>query len=222
MASSQHPAHFKRQIPPEGGALGERAKGPDYLIDENGCWVWQRGLTRGYPRLGIRGLDQRAHRAYFEIAKGPIPEGYDIHHTCKNQLCVNPDHLEGITQREHDIEHFLGEKAGLTIGQVLEIRERGRIYGVRAEDVAEEFGIYWSTVNNYWAGDRRWSEFFGDDPGPAVPIHPPCPECGGHVERGPSGGPSGKRSDRRKEYCSPACRQKAYWRRRRVREGAGA
>lgn len=66
-------------IPAEGEALSPKAEGADYEIRDCGyetlCWVWLRGLMRGYPRIALAGTDQRAHRAYYELAYGPIPAG---------------------------------------------------------------------------------------------------------------------------------------------------
>lgn len=76
--------------------------------------------------------------------------------------------------------------------------------GTKAEDVAGEFGIYWSTVYNYWSGDRRWADLLSDDPGPAVPTDP-CLNCGGEVDRH-RGGKTGKRGCRLKKFCTPQCR----------------
>lgn len=42
-----------------------------------------------------------AHRAMFELVNGPVPDGLDLDHLCRNTLCVNPDHLEPVTRREN-------------------------------------------------------------------------------------------------------------------------
>ncbi|MFJ3037756.1 HNH endonuclease signature motif containing protein [Streptomyces tendae] len=48
----------------------------------------------GYFRL--RGTNQYAHRAAYELARGPIPDGLVIDHLCRNTACANPEHLEAV------------------------------------------------------------------------------------------------------------------------------
>lgn len=73
-----------------------------YKVDENGCWVWTgAGHTKGYGTVSIDGEIILAHRYFYEKHKGPIPPHHDVHHTCRNRLCVNPDHLEALTRRKH-------------------------------------------------------------------------------------------------------------------------
>ena len=88
-------------------ADNERAKRfpVGYLIQENGCWDWVGTKTRfgyGLARLGPRNTPLRqAHRMMYERHKGPIPKGLVIDHLCRNTSCVNPDHLEAVTQKEN-------------------------------------------------------------------------------------------------------------------------
>jgi hypothetical protein len=69
----------------------------------SGCWLWTGahdakgyGFCR-YPRDGIN-VVQNAHRVVYEIERGPIPNGLDLDHLCRNSACVNPDHLEPVSR----------------------------------------------------------------------------------------------------------------------------
>jgi hypothetical protein len=66
------------------------------------CWNWTGALDNGYGRFqgGPRGSKvHRAHRLAYELLVGPIPEGLVLDHLCRNRRCVNPDHLEPVTNR---------------------------------------------------------------------------------------------------------------------------
>jgi hypothetical protein len=68
----------------------------------DGCWLWT-GLkaSGGYGRIKIDGTHQQVHRVAYEMHIGPIPDGLQLDHLCRNKACVNPDHLEPVTQREN-------------------------------------------------------------------------------------------------------------------------
>ncbi len=76
-----------------------------YTAEPNsGCWLWLRSLNnKGYGKLcGLGGeRSMLAHRFSYELHKGPIPEGLVLDHKCHTPSCVNPDHLEAVTQKEN-------------------------------------------------------------------------------------------------------------------------
>lgn len=82
-----------------------------YDVDENtGCWIWNRMIRAdGYGRLsghlGRKLGTYSAHRAMYEQEVGPIPDGKHLHHTCEHRSCVNPAHLQPMTQSEHNKMH---------------------------------------------------------------------------------------------------------------------
>lgn len=101
------------------GSHARRKSPHEYLVDdETGCWVWQRAKDQlGYGHLRLRdNKTRRAHRHYYEQHVGPIPEGLELDHLCRNPSCVNPDHLEAVTHRENMLrgKGFAAENARKT------------------------------------------------------------------------------------------------------------
>ena len=67
---------------------------------DSGCWEWQAYRDdQGYGTIKREGKTCRAHRVGYELYVGPIPDGLVIDHRCRNTSCVNPRHLEPVTNR---------------------------------------------------------------------------------------------------------------------------
>jgi HNH endonuclease len=64
----------------------------------DGCWEWRGAHTLGYGSIREGGRGQLVHRIMYERLIGPIPEGTEIDHLCRNRGCVNPGHMEPVTK----------------------------------------------------------------------------------------------------------------------------
>lgn len=103
---------------PRGLTLTERFWRSVEVAGPDECWTWRdapRASDNWYAT--IRTDDGRvalAHRVSYEIHNGPIPDGLVIDHvchnrdlsctrgtTCSHRRCVNPAHLEAVTQEEN-------------------------------------------------------------------------------------------------------------------------
>lgn len=71
------------------------------IKQEGDCWLWTGATNWEYGSTSIDTGDFRAHRLFFSWFKYDIPKGLTIDHLCKNRRCVNPDHLEDVTQKEN-------------------------------------------------------------------------------------------------------------------------
>jgi hypothetical protein len=146
---------------------------------EDACWPWKgsRGRT-GYGRLRPQANlgDQRlAHRAAWTLARGPIPAGLRVLHSCDNRACCNPRHLflgtqadnmadckrkgraaagdrNGTRTRPDRVRR--GERSGrakLTAADVCAIR-REAASGALQREIAARYGIDRSVVSRIVAG----------------------------------------------------------------------
>lgn len=66
---------------------------------EGDCWIWAKAISSsGYGSISVEGRIHNAHKASYQTFVGPVPIGSVLDHLCRNTACVNPAHLEAVTQ----------------------------------------------------------------------------------------------------------------------------
>lgn len=69
-----------------------------FIIAPSGHWIWTANtLPNGYGQMDKK----YAHRLSHEFYIGPIPSGMVIDHLCRIRNCVNPMHLQAVTQKKN-------------------------------------------------------------------------------------------------------------------------
>lgn len=75
------------------------------VVEELGeCWQWIGTVKKdtgnqngGYGAYGI----ELAHKYAYEFFNGPVKEGFELDHLCRNRGCANPTHVEEVTHFEN-------------------------------------------------------------------------------------------------------------------------
>lgn len=141
--------HHKRDKP---GPLVPRLESKIEFTD--GCWLWRGGQDgKGYGRVFVFGRGAMgAHVATYELLVGPVPEGLHLDHLCRTPLCVNPAHLEPVTNAENVRR---GVRAKLNAGQVALIRDMIAM-GHPNPTIGWIFGVNRGTIQDIRVG-RTWT-----------------------------------------------------------------
>lgn len=129
-----------------------------YVEEDRGhgtpCWVWQLSKTsEGYAHWSRKGHTlTAAHRIYWEQANGrPVPAGLQLDHLCRQRDCVNPDHLEPVTNAEN-VRRTPATK--LDWPKVRAIRA-ALADGCDRSELAQVYGVSRSTINAIACG-QNW------------------------------------------------------------------
>jgi hypothetical protein len=124
----------------------------DKSLGESECWIYNvMPASGGYRQIEVNGKTVQVHRLVYELCCGPIPEGFDVHHICRNRGCVNPKHLELLNHKKHTA----GERNAmckLTSEKVKEIRSLYKTGEISQRGLAKKYGVsqgkIWQVVTN--------------------------------------------------------------------------
>lgn len=73
-----------------------------YPEPNTGCWLWGGAInSSGYGNFTIEGKTRSAHKVSWERENGPVPQNLCIDHLCRVRCCVNPEHMEIVSNLEN-------------------------------------------------------------------------------------------------------------------------
>ena len=73
-----------------------------YVVKGEECWEWKGPkYSNGYTRISSGRNQMLGHRWAYEYFREQIPKGLVIDHLCRNRGCVNPSHMEAVTNEEN-------------------------------------------------------------------------------------------------------------------------
>jgi hypothetical protein len=72
------------------------------LKPDTGCWMWQGADNgKGYGQIWMNGRMRRVHRIAYLLTFGPLPADKQIDHLCRERACLNPEHMQVVSNREN-------------------------------------------------------------------------------------------------------------------------
>lgn len=79
----------------EGAYLLQRIT--SYCHEDGDCLVWDRYCNGLMPVINVGGRPRPVRRVVYELAVGPVFEGFEVIPTCETPKCIAPEHLAMIT-----------------------------------------------------------------------------------------------------------------------------
>lgn len=145
---------------------GPKTKSPaenfaKHVVKGDECWSWRGSKHKfGYGWFRVNGKTMLAHRVAYELARGPLPQGSVILHTCDNPECTNPDHLARGTHADNVADklskgrHLRSDGLCTNVkikqsqhAEILALRNSGMAWG----EVAKELHVHRQTVRRHAA-----------------------------------------------------------------------
>jgi len=114
----------------------------------NGCLEWTGSTGRdGYGNIRFGGSTRLVHRAVWELANGPIPEGIEVCHHCDNPPCCETEPTDAYP----DGHLFLGTHAD----NMADRDAKGRLYQLKITHCPQGHEYAGENLYTYPDGRRR-------------------------------------------------------------------
>lgn len=115
-----------------------------FVVEENGCWIWQLKGNSGYAKFTYNKKKVQAHRKLYELKFGVVlSDEIEAHHKCNNTKCINPDHVEPKTR----LEHRIIDKSKITLAQAEQIKSE-YLSGQSTYELAVLYGTTPNTIGD--------------------------------------------------------------------------
>lgn len=136
---------------------------PGFELEDRGhhthCWIWNgRKHPQGYAQYTIRGKNCRVHRVYYEKMRRALNPELVLDHLCGEKACVNPWHLEEVTQTENVRRQ---PNVKLTKAQAQEIYDLDANTSMTRRQIGRLYGVTWLTVRSI-ANGTNWKDIKHD------------------------------------------------------------
>ena len=126
-------------------------------VEERGgdqCWMWLAShFKNGYGQFWLNNTPVYAHRIAYILTNGEVPDGKEIHHTCRHKGCVNPNHLKAVTHAENVQASVLDADGNGPKFSMIDVDTINELkYEISSPQIAEIFDCSPTTVRQIWNG----------------------------------------------------------------------
>ena len=135
--------------------------------DKSKCWDWKGDIDIltgfGISSKMVHGSEvvRKAHRIAYILRYGTVPSNHVVRHTCRNQICCNPDHLIHMRQHPEDEDEHLvtayyyssrraPKLSDFEKRRIAELRDNG----ITIKEIARRFKVSGSTVSRTLKGNK--------------------------------------------------------------------
>lgn len=137
--------------------MGQTTKPLVRIASPTECWEWIGSINKitGYGKKQFNGKTILAHRWVYESLLGSIGENMVVNHICSNPCCVNPTHLESVTQAEN-CRHGKGSKLTKVQAKTIKRLKPYKCKGLKRA-LANRYNVSCALISDIWYG-RAWKD----------------------------------------------------------------